>query len=105
MIVSKSTISVSFCIVLALIVKLIFADRKSGNVSITIIKEEEDEMKIMKERFFDMPMVITLLALCCIMLFIFHADRNKMKETEMTVIQRDTVETVKPDSYSLTFFE
>lgn len=62
-------------------------------------------MEAKKEHFFDKPMMLTLLAVCCIVLFIFHADRNKLNDTDVTVMQRDTVEIVIQDSYSLTSSE
>lgn len=50
-------------------------------------------MKTKKEPFFDLPMKLSLLVICGIMLFIYYAD-NKQRNSDTAVFQRDSVEVV-----------
>lgn len=51
-------------------------------------------METRKEYLFDKPMILSLLAVCLIILFIWFSTKNKSIDTDKFLSQRDSVEIV-----------
>lgn len=51
-------------------------------------------METRKEYLFDQPMILSLLAVCVIILFIWFAAKNKSSDIDKSLSQRDSVEVV-----------
>lgn len=72
---------------------------------IVLMSRKEENMETRKEPFFDMPMMLSLLAVLFIVIFILYAGRNRNQTESGYAIaaQRDSVEVVVSENQSLTF--